>query len=60
MYERKYEKVFSEKLDLKMNWFFLGFSKHIQPTIEQNLKEIEADDLLLKRKKSKLIFLFSN
>jgi hypothetical protein len=32
-------------------YFFLGFSKHIQPTIEQNLKEIEADDLLLKRKK---------
>ncbi|UJR15798.1 hypothetical protein I4U23_002730 [Adineta vaga] len=26
-----------------------SFSKHIQPTTEQNLKEIEADDLLLKQ-----------
>jgi hypothetical protein len=34
---------------------FLGFSKHIQPTTEQNLKEIEADDLLLKRKNLKYV-----
>lgn len=33
-----------------MKRFILAFSKNIQPTIEQNLQEIEADDLLLKRK----------
>jgi len=27
---------------------YLAFSKNIQPTTEQNLQEIEADDLLLK------------
>jgi hypothetical protein len=37
--------------NLLKNSFFPGFSKHIQPTTEQNLQEIEADDLLLKRKK---------
>lgn len=59
MYERKYDNKFIIFPRNSFSISFSAFSKHIHPTTEQNLQEIEADDLLLKRQNFEKMIVFS-